>query len=134
MEKTSKLRRPMTLTQMEEQPRESVTILQPHPNPEPEPDSERTPPAPPDPPPQTERLPFEPHSLCQITNKESRWFGVVFTAGAVSDTEIHGYYIQPGGRHFITAPLADCEIVGKAIVKSKTPCSPEWIKTHGQPS
>ena len=101
--------------------------------PEPEP---AAPPAPPTPPAQValategDYLKF---SLFQIINKESRAFGVIFSLGGATDAELHGYYLTPGPtKNFITAPVADCKLVGMGEVKSHNATSPEWNKLHEQ--
>ncbi len=111
----SRMRKPFTLAPVE---------------PEPTAEPQEAPAAPP-PPPKDPCPGFEQFMLLQVVNPESNYFGVIFTIGAASETELHGYYIMPGkAKHFITVPLSDCKAVGVAEVKSKNPTSPEWNKMH----
>lgn len=114
-ENTSKLRKPVTMADLEpkveELPPESTALIEADPY---------------DVSPQV-------NSLWQVKNPESKLFGLILTVGAHTADELHGYYISPGRlRDYATVPLADCTYVGEAHVKSKNPCSKEWLEAHSE--
>lgn len=72
--------------------------------------------------------------LAQVTKADSPSFGIVFVVGEIKNGKVHGYYLTQGPtKVFVTVNAAECEYVGSlpegiGLVRSKTPCSEQWLK------
>lgn len=80
------------------------------------------------------------YDVVQVVNSQNKNYGVIFIVGDVKGSTVHGFYITGETRQFVTVEISDikndkaCGILGEAIVKSKKPCSEEWINKYGIPN
>lgn len=82
---------------------------------------------PPKPPPAPEWL----HSIAEVISKESRHYGVLFKLGDIKSGKAHGYILKERAvPEFITVPADAILLHGKARVKSKGCCSPQWMSEN----
>lgn len=76
--------------------------------------------------------PFHQHDVVQILDETSRHYGGFLIIGDVLGNRVHGYCVSEGRKQdYITVPLNLCWYIGRAKMRSKTPCSPKWISDRG---
>jgi hypothetical protein len=69
------------------------------------------------------------NDVVQVTGKDSRVFGLIFTVGGIRGDDVHGYYVFPGGdKGFVTEQYGRLTKIGVASVLSRTPCQADWLR------
>lgn len=74
---------------------------------------------------------FKPYDVVQVSNPQSRYYGLLFQIGDCQNGQAHGYAItEGGGREFYTLSIHEVVHIGEAKIRARVPCSSKWLEQH----
>jgi len=74
---------------------------------------------------------FKAYDVVQVSNPQSRYYGILFQVGDCQNGQVHGYAItEGGGREFFTLGIMEVRWIGESKIRARVPCSSKWLAQH----